>query len=39
MSGGGAPRCYMEMLDKLQKSICRTDGPSLAASLKPLAHR
>ena len=26
------------MLDKLQKRICRTDGPSLAASLEPLAH-
>ena len=27
------------MLDKLQKWICRTVGPSLAASLEPLAHR
>ena len=27
------------MLDKLQKQICRTVGPSLAASLEPLAHR
>ena len=35
----GAPSCYLEMLDKLQKWICRTDGPSLAASLEPLAHR
>ena len=26
------------MLDKLQKRICRTVGPSLAASLEPLAH-
>ena len=26
------------MLDKLQKQICRTVGPSLAASLEPLAH-
>ena len=25
-------------MDKLQKWICRTVGPSLAASLKPLAH-
>ena len=24
---------------QLQKQICRTVGPSLAASLKPLAHR
>ena len=36
---GGAPSCYLELLDKLQKRICRTVGPSLAASLQPLAHR
>ena len=35
----GAPRCYLELLDKLQKRICRTVGPSLSASLEPLAHR
>ena len=35
----GAPSCYLELLDKLQKRIFRTVGPSLAASLKPLAHR
>ena len=35
----GAPSCYLELLDKLQKWICRTVGPSLAASLEPLAHR
>ena len=34
----GAPRCYLELLDKLQKRICRTVGSSLAASLEPLAH-
>ena len=34
----GAPSCYLEFLDKLQKCICRTVGPSLAASLEPLAH-
>ena len=34
----GAPNCYLELLDKLQRRICRTFGPSLAASLKPLAH-
>ena len=28
----------MDLLDKLQKWICRTVGPSLAASLEPLAH-
>ena len=32
----GAPSCY---LDLLQKWICRIVGPSLAASLEPLAHR
>ena len=35
----GAPTCYLELLDKLQKQICRAVGPSLAASLEPLAHR
>ena len=35
----GAPSCYLELLDKLHKRICRTVSPSLAASLGPLAHR
>ena len=34
----GAPSCYLEILDKLQKQICRIAGPSLAASLEPLAR-
>ena len=34
----GAPSCYLELLDKLQKRLCRTVGPSLAASLEPLAY-
>ena len=34
----GAPSCYLELLNKLQKRICRTVGPSLAASLESLAH-
>ena len=34
----GAPSCYLELLGKLQKRICRTFGPSLAVSLEPLAH-
>ena len=34
----GAPSCYLDMLDKLQKWMCRIVGPSLAASLEPLAH-
>ena len=29
----GAPSCYLELLDKLQKRICRTVGLSLAVSL------
>ena len=34
----GAPSYYLKLLDKLQKRRCRTVSPSLAASLKPLAH-
>ena len=34
----GAPSCYLDLLDKLQKRISRIVGPSLAASLEPLAH-
>ena len=33
----GAPNCYLELLDKLQKLICRTGGTSLDASLETLA--
>ena len=32
-----APSCYLEILYKLQKRICRTVGPSLATSPEPLA--
>ena len=35
----GAPSCLLGLRDKLQKQICRTVGPSIAASLEPLAHR
>ena len=35
----GAPSCYLELLDKPQKWICRTVGPSLAASLELLVYR
>ena len=35
----GASSCHFELLDKLLKRICRNVGPSLAASLEPLAHR
>ena len=34
-----APSWYLELLDQLQKRICRIVGPSLAVSLEPLAHR
>ena len=30
--------CYLELLDKLPKWICRTAGHSLAVSHEPLAH-
>ena len=35
----GAPSCYLGLLDKLQKWICRTVGLSLAASLELLTHQ
>ena len=34
-----ASGCCLELLAKLQKHICKTVGPSLAACLEPLAHR
>ena len=34
----GAPSCYLDLQDKLQRRICRTVDPSLAAFLEPLAH-
>ena len=34
----GALNCYLGLLDKLQKRICRYVGPSLATSLEPLPH-
>ena len=33
----GAPSCYLELLDKLQKWICRMVGPLLVGALEPLA--
>ena len=33
----GAPSCYLELLDKLQK--CRTVSSSLTTSVEPLGHR
>ena len=35
----GASSCYLELFVKLQKRLCRTVGPSPAASLEPLAQR
>ena len=32
------PSCYLELLDRLPKRICRTVGPLLTASLEPLPH-
>ena len=34
----GAPSCYLELLVKLLKRICRIVGPSLGASIELLAH-
>ena len=34
----GTPSCYLELLDNIQKQICRTVRPSLASSLEALAH-
>ena len=34
----GAPSCYLEMLNKLQKQICKTVGSYLAAYLEPFSH-
>ena len=34
----GAPSCFLELLGKLQKWICRTVGSLLAAPLQPLIH-
>ena len=34
----GAPSYYLELLEKLQKRICRTVSPSHTVSVEPLAH-
>ena len=34
----GAPSCYLELFDKLQKRICSTVCPSLAVSLEPFSQ-
>ena len=38
VTSGLIPLIAIEMLDKLQKRICRTAGPSCAASFEPLGH-
>ena len=35
---GGLCNCYLELLDKLQKQICRIVVPSLSASLENLLY-
>ena len=35
----GGPSCYLKLLNKLQKPICRNVGPLLAAFLEHLGHR
>ena len=32
------PGCYLELLNNLQKWICKTVGPSIATSVKLLSH-
>ena len=34
----GAPSCYLELLDRLQKRIYMTVGPSVTTSLEPFPH-
>ena len=34
----GAPSCYLDLLDMLQKRICKIVSPSLTGSLELLAH-
>ena len=33
-----SPICYVDVVDKLHRRLCRTAGPTLAASLKPLGN-
>ena len=35
----GAPYCYLDMFDRLQRLLCRTLGPTFAASLISLTCR
>ena len=38
MSGLVPPSCYLKLVDKLLKLICRVAGPSLTVSLETLSH-
>ena len=35
----GAPNCSLDMLDKLQKRMCKTVVPSVVSSFERLDHR
>ena len=35
----GAPKCYLDLLDRLQNRVCKMIGDKLAATLEPLAQR
>ena len=35
----GTPTCFLVMVDKLQKRVCRTVGATIAAFNEPLSHR
>ena len=35
----GTTSCYFELLNKVQKRICRTVSPSLTTSIETLSHR
>ena len=34
----GAPNCYLNMMDKVLKWVCRAAKPPLAPSFEPLGH-
>ena len=35
----GAPACYLDLLDRIQRRVENIIGPTLASKLQPLAHR
>ena len=34
-----APSCYLDMLHRLQKWVCRAVGPTLSVSVEPVGHQ